>query len=190
MPKIDLMQGDCLELMKQIPDGSVDLVLTDPPYGTMKNIDKSRASKDCGYRPCDWDDVVDVNSMFFQLARILRPNGKAVLFAQEPFTSELILKQAAPLPFSHKAIWKKNQPANILGCKKTMVNLFEDILIFQKKCPKYDFESGNPLREYFLEEREKCTGVACVNTGRNFIGIELDPDYFHIAEERIRNANQ
>ena len=82
MKPVELWQGDCLELMKNIPNGSVDLVLTDPPYGTIKGIEKSRASKDCGYRACDWDEVIPTDQMFAELSRVLRPNGKALLFAQ------------------------------------------------------------------------------------------------------------
>jgi DNA modification methylase len=75
--QIDLHKGDCLELMKDIPDGSVDLVLTDPPYGTMKGIEKSRASKDCGYRACDWDEVIPTDKMFAELSRALRPKRQS-----------------------------------------------------------------------------------------------------------------
>ena len=68
MKPIELWHGDCLELMKDIPEGSVDLVLTDPPYGTIKGIEKGRASKDCGYRACDWDEVIPTDQMFAELS--------------------------------------------------------------------------------------------------------------------------
>ena len=149
MKKFELWQGDCLELMKNIPDGSVDLVLTDPPYGTIKGIEKSRASKDCGYRACDWDEVIPTDKMLAELSRVLRPNGKAILFAQEPYTSTLVKSAIPSLPFLYRAMWYKNTAGNILGAKSAMVNRFEDICIFAKPCPKHDFCGENPLREYF-----------------------------------------
>lgn len=102
-----LMRGDCLEFMKEIPSGSVDLVLTDPPYGTIKGIEKSRAAKECGYKKCDWDNVIDIEKMFLECDRVLRPNGKCILFSQEPFTSKIISSAFPSLPFSYKAIWEK-----------------------------------------------------------------------------------
>ena len=144
-----LQQGDCLELMKEIPDGSVDLVLTDPPYGTIKGIEKSKASKDCGYRACDWDEVIPTDKMFAELSRVLRPNGKAILFAQEPYTSTLVKSAIPSLPFLYRAIWYKNTAGNILGAKSAMVNRFEDICVFSKL--GHDYCGENPLREYFAK---------------------------------------
>lgn len=153
MTRTELWQGDCIEMMKNIPDGSVDLVLTDPPYGTIKGIDKSKASKDCGYRSCDWDDVIPINEMFLELSRVLRPNGKAILFAQEPYTSDLIKSAIPSLPFIYRAIWYKNSAGNILGAKSAMVNRFEDILLFSKNVREET--TDHPLRLLFLEELRK-----------------------------------
>ena len=150
-----LQQGDCLELMKNIPDGSVDLVLTDPPYGTIKGIEKSKASKDCGYRACDWDEVIPTDKMFAELSRVLRPNGKAVLFAQEPYTSTLVKSAIPSLPFLYRAIWYKNTAGNILGAKSAMVNRFEDICVFGSIYRKSHYQADHPLREYFKAEKEK-----------------------------------
>ena len=150
-----LQQGDCLELMKNIPDGSVDLVLTDPPYGTIKGIEKSKASKDCGYRACDWDEVIPTDKMFAELSRVLRPNGKAILFAQEPYTSTLVKSAIPSLPFLYRAMWYKNTAGNILGAKSAMVNRFEDICIFGSIYRKSHYQAGHPLREYFKVEKEK-----------------------------------
>ena len=72
--KFDLWKGDCLELMKDIPDGSVDLILTDPPYGTTN---------------CGWDSVIPLDDMWKQLRRIIKPNGATVLFSAQPFTTTL-----------------------------------------------------------------------------------------------------
>ena len=155
MKPIELWQGDCLELMKNIPDGSVDLVLTDPPYGTIKGIEKSRASKDCGYRACDWDEVIPTDKMFAELSRVLRPNGKAILFAQEPYTSTLVKSAIPSLPFLYRAMWYKNTAGNILGAKSAMVNRFEDICIFGSIYRKSHYQANHPLREYFKVEKEK-----------------------------------
>ena len=152
---IELYNGDCLELMKNIPDGSVDLVLTDPPYGTIKGIEKSKASQDCGYRACEWDNIIDTDKMFLELSRILRPNGKAILFSQEPYTSKLITSVIPSLPFLYRAMWYKNTAGNILGAKSAMVNRFEDICIFGRIYRKSHYQADHPLREYFKEEKEK-----------------------------------
>ena len=134
--------GDCLEVMKGIPDGSVDLVLTDPPYGTMKGaaLDGWEADR------CEWDNAINPADIFAACSRILRQNGKLILFSQEPYTSRLITEQAASLPFSYRAVWVKNVHANALLAKKAMVNRYEDICIFQKI---HDAEGKHPLREYF-----------------------------------------
>lgn len=143
---IDLKHGDCLELMKNIPDGLVDLVLTDPPYGTMKNFGKSEAAKEIGYKEFEWDDVIPIDKMFAEISRVLRQNGKAIIFGQEPFTSKLITSTAASVPLSYRAIWLKNSFGNMFMCNKAMVNKFEDICIFTKP---HDAECTNELRNYF-----------------------------------------
>lgn len=143
---VDLRLGDCLELMKNIPDGSVDLVLTDPPYGTM-NTDGGRRMKING-----WDSIIPTQEMFAELSRVLRPNGKAILFSQEPYTSRLITSAIPSLPFSYRAMWYKNTAGNILGAKSAMVNRFEDICIFSKL--GHDYCGENPLREYFAKVYE------------------------------------
>jgi DNA modification methylase len=120
-----IKQGDCLELMKEIPSGTLDLVLADPPYGTMKGIDDKH----------EWDIVLPTEEMFCELSRILRQNGKAVLFSQEPYTSHIINNAIVSLPFCYRAIWKKDSFGNGRMAKKAMVSLYEDILIFQNKCP-------------------------------------------------------
>lgn len=146
---IQLLNGDCLELMKNIPDGSVDLVLTDPPYGTMKNFGKSEAAKEIGYKDCEWDDVIPIDKMFAEISRVLRQNGKAIIFGQEPFTSKLITSTIASIPLSYRAIWLKDSFGNKFMCNKAMVNRFEDICVFSKL--GHDYCGENPLREYFAK---------------------------------------
>lgn len=147
---VDLRLGDCLELMKDIPDGYVDLVLTDPPYGTMKGA----ALDGWENQTTEWDTAIDPVKIFEQISRVLRPNGKAILFSQEPYTSRLITSAIPSLPFAYRAIWYKNVHANALLAKSAMVNRFEDICIFSKPCPKHDFCGENPLREYFAKVYE------------------------------------
>lgn len=150
MKPVELWQGDCLELMKDIPDGSVDLVLTDPPYGTVKNLGKGKIAQENGYRDYGWDEIIDTEKMFQEIARVLRPNGKAILFSQEPYTSHIITSQIPSLPFSYRAVWVKNVFGNKFTCNKAMVNKFEDICLFSKNSgfAFYDFLSEHPLREY------------------------------------------
>ena len=157
MKKFELWQGDCLELMKNIPDGSVDLVLTDPPYGTMKNapIDSwvNRGEK------AEWDTSIDPVKIFEQISRILRQNGKAILFSQEPYTSRLITSAIPSLPFSYRAIWYKNVSGNSLMAKSAMVSRFEDICIFSKL--GHDYCGENPLREYFAKVLDFVGATSC-----------------------------
>ena len=143
MKPIELWRGDCLELMKDIPDGSVDLVLTDPPYGTMKGIDDKH----------EWDTAIEPVKIFEQISRILRQNGKAVLFSQEPYTSTLVKSAIPSLPFIYRAVWYKNTAGNILGAKSAMVNRFEDICIFSK-IVREETET-HPLRPIFEKELKK-----------------------------------
>ena len=139
---VDLRCGDCLELMKNIPDGSVDLVLTDPPYGTMKGA----ALDGWKNQTTEWDTAIDPLKIFEQISRVLRPNGKAILFSQEPYTSRLITSAIPSLPFAYRAIWYKNVHANALLAKSAMVSRYEDVCVFTKP---HDAECTNELRDYF-----------------------------------------
>ena len=156
MNKFELWQGDCLELMKNIPDGSVDLVLTDPPYGTMKNapIDSwvNRGEK------AEWDTAIDPAKIFEQISRILRQNGKAILFSQEPYTSRLITSAIPSLPFAYRAMWYKNVSGNSLMAKSAMVSRYEDVCIFTKP---HDAECTNELRDYFKRVLEFIGAKSC-----------------------------
>ena len=248
---INLMQGDCLELMKTIPSGSVDMVLTDPPYGTTS---------------CKWDTVIPFNLMWDQLKRIIKPNGAIVLFGGEPFSSALRMSNIKQ--YKYDWIWEKSKVGNIFNCKNAPQKNFENIIVFSegtiangsiRKMPyfpqdliKVDIKRSNTARssikgtinerpsrlnsssykqsftnyprqilrfnnqqgfhptqkpvallEYLIktytQEGETVldfcmgsgsTGVACKNTNRSFIGIELDETYFEIASERILGENK
>ena len=129
MKKFELWHGDCLELMKNIPDGSVDLVLTDPPYGTMKGA----ALDGWKNQTTEWDTAIEPVKIFEQISRVLRQNGKAILFSQEPYTSRLITSAIPSLPFAYRAMWYKNVHANALLAKTAMVSRYEDICVFVNK---------------------------------------------------------
>jgi site-specific DNA-methyltransferase (adenine-specific) len=138
---IKLMQGDCLERMKEIPDGSVDMILTDPPYGTVNNmqLDGWEGNK------TKWDTVIDHSKMLGECNRILRTNGSLVLFCQDPYTGKLMTDTHGNLPFSYRLTWLKDHFANALLSKKAPVNYTEDICVFFKK---YDTLNQHPLRDY------------------------------------------
>ena len=233
-----LMQGDCLERMKEIPTGSVDLVLTDPPYGTTA---------------CKWDSVIPFEPMWEQLKRVIKPNGAIVLFGSEPFSS--MLRCSNLKMFKYDWVWVKNRATGVLNAKKQPLRTYENISVFYEKQPTYKPQGLIPynknsrnskkdsevygkgqtnsytqewsnypknilqfdsvqrtqhptqkpvaLLEYLIKtytnEGETVldftmgsgsTGVACANTNRNFIGIELDQGYFDIAKQRIESANE
>lgn len=148
-----LYNGDCLEEMKHIQSGSVDLILTDPPYGTIANIPLN------GYvesnRNTGWDVVIPLEEMFSQANRVLRGGGRMVLFGQEPFTSQLITFLGSPsannVVFNYRMVWLKDHFANGLLAKKAPVSHFEDILVFTKK---YDWNNENPVRQYAFEVKK------------------------------------
>ena len=154
MKPIALWHGACLELMKDIPDGSVDLVLTDPPYGTMKGA----ALDGWKNQTTQWDTAIDPVKIFEQISRVLRQNGKAVLFSQEPYTSRLITSAIPSLPFAYRAIWYKNVHANALLAKTAMVSRYEDICIFTKP---HDAECTNELRDYFKKVLDFIGAKSC-----------------------------
>ena len=240
---LNLMQGDCLERMKEIPDGSVDMILTDPPYGTTA---------------CKWDSVIDFDLMWEQLNRIIKPNGAVSLFGSEPFSSALRLSNVKN--YKYDWVWNKSKSNGFFNVKKMPLKNIECISVFYKKQCTYNPQGLKPcnkviktrvgdksgkhksahnggkikvdtykqtaegypnqslfykkpnktahptqkpvaLMEYLIKtytnENETVldftmgsgtTGVACVNTNRDFIGIELDETYFNIAKQRIANT--
>jgi DNA modification methylase len=235
-----LMRGDCLELMKGIPAGSVDMILTDPPYGTTA---------------CKWDSVIPFEPMWEQLKRVIKPNGAIVLFGSEPFSSALRMSNIKN--YKYDWVWEKEQGTGFARSKNQPLRKHENIMVFYSEPPFYD-HIGEPLdkprvvkrkhgsnnksdsdclakadsrvsvythttkhtilrfsRDRGLHPTQKpvalleyliktytnegetvldftmgsgSTGVACVNTNRDFIGIELDEGYFTIAEKRIKEA--
>lgn len=121
MSKMTLIHGDCLEKMKYIPDGSIDMVLTDPPYGTTK---------------CKWDSIISLESMWERLERITKKNGAIVLFGSQPFTSALIMSN--PKIFKYCWVWDKVTARGHLVAKKRPMAQHEDIAVFYAKAPVYN----------------------------------------------------
>ena len=233
-----LLHGNCLELMKSIPDRSIDAIITDPPYGTTA---------------CKWDSVIDFTLMWEQLNRIIKPNGAIVLFGSEPFSSALRMSNIKN--YKYDVIWNKEYGRDPFATNKRPMKAHEIMSLFYKKQPTFNPQKtkGKPyldkregqkiksdhyvkdrigivnngtrepisvinirpsnknslhptqkpveLMEYLIKtytnENELIldftmgsgsTGVACVNTNRNFIGIEQDSKYFEIACERINKG--
>ena len=229
----ELMKGDCLELMKQIPDGSVDMILCDLPYGTTQN---------------KWDSVIPLDLLWHEYKRICK--GVIVLTAAQPFSSALVLSNIDQ--FKYEWIWVKSKITGVLNAKKMPVRKHEQVLVFASKPTTYNAQGlirkgtitkqgGNSdnygerssadyvqewtnwprdvleissegktvhptqkpvaLMEYLIRTYthegmivlDNCmgsgtVGVACANTGRNFIGIEMDEKYFEIAKNRVESA--
>lgn len=124
-----LIHDDCLESMKKIPDGSIDMILCDPPYGIMKGAGLDGWDN----QSTSWDDRLNTQILFTEYERILRENGIAILFSQEPYTSELRKQKHPNFEFAYPLIWKKDHFANALIAKKAPVSYFEDLSVFYKK---------------------------------------------------------
>lgn len=126
-----LWHGDCLDLMKDIPDGSIDAVICDPPYGTTI---------------CKWDSVIDLDAMWQQLERVIKDNGVIALFAQTPFDKVLGASNLKLL--RHEWIYEKTMATGGMNAKKMPLKAHENILIFYKRLPTYNpqFEKGKPYK--------------------------------------------
>lgn len=237
---MNLMLGDCLDLMKTIPDGSVDMVLCDLPYGTTRN---------------KWDSVIPLDQLWAEYSRVC--TGAVVLTAAQPFSSALVMSN--PRYFKYEWVWRKSKVTGVLNAKIQPLRQHEVVLIFAGETPPYypqgvvackkrastgsrngkssdnygritDTEDGTyeqtttcyprsvldvasegrtvhptqkpvALMEYLIRTYTNegdtvldntmgsgTTGVACVRTKRNFIGIEKDEGYFNIAKDRIFKA--
>lgn len=239
--EVKLMLGDCLERMKEIPDGSIDAIITDPPYGTTA---------------CKWDSIIHLEPMWEQLKRIIKPNRAIVMTASQPFTITLIASNMKM--FKYCWVWRKERGTGFQVAKFRPMIETEDCVVFcngkgkiytynpqmikldkpkkenyaasksgsnplahikngeriaTHRYPKNiieisrDKERVHPtqkpvsLMEYLIKTYTNegdtvldftmgsgSTGVAAVNTNRNFIGIELDEGYFDIADKRITDA--
>ena len=113
--KKEILLGDCLELMKNIPNGSIDMILCDLPYGTTA---------------CKWDTIIPFDKLWGQYERIIKPNGAIVLTSSQPFTSALVMSN--PKLFKYEMIWEKPNPSNPLLALKRTMSFHENILVFYK----------------------------------------------------------
>ena len=147
---IDLYNGDCLIESDKIESGSVDLILTDLPYGTVKGLGGD-IKKYERLSNSDWDNVIDTDKIMQIANRILRKNGKMILTANQPFTTELISKAIPNLPHCYNMYWDKMHFANCLVANKAPVSYMEDILVFSKN---HDTAALHPLRDYALKIKE------------------------------------
>ena len=116
-----IYNAECLEKMKDIPDGSVDMICTDLPYGTTA---------------CKWDVVIPFEPLWEQYHRVCKPNAAIVLFGCEPFTSFLIMSNLAE--YRQKLTWLKTRPTNVFNAKKQFMNWTEDICVFYRNLPTFN----------------------------------------------------
>lgn len=214
MEAVQLFQTDCLQSMRGIPDGAVDMILCDLPYRTGKRR---------------WDSVIPLEPLWEQYRRVMRQDGAIVLFGTEPFSSAL--RGSNPKEFRYDWIWEREQGTNFMSCRFQPFKVHEIISVFSKQTCRYfpqltegtlyprsvltcradgHFRADGALtqtpvglleyliRTYTLPGEtvlDSCmgsgsTGVACVNTGRSFIGMEIDPDFYQFACLRIREAEK
>ena len=136
-----IYQGDCLEVMKQIDDTSVDMILCDLPYGQIA---------------CEWDCIIPLTNLWVQYERIIKDNGAIVLTASQPFTSALVMSN--PKMYRQSLVWEKTRPTNVFNAKKMFMKWHEDILIFYKNLPTY-----NPI----LTKGKRSTKVQHTHTDRS-----------------------
>ena len=142
-----LYKGDCLIESDKIESGSVDLILTDLPYGNM-NTDGGRKLGING-----WDLAIEPKKVYEIANRILRKNGKMILFSQEPYTTKLINETINNVSFNYRATWEKDNFAVALGANVNMVSFTEDVLVFSKN---QETELTHPLRDYAKQVFEFC----------------------------------
>ena len=121
MSNINLYQGDCLEVMKEIKDKSIDMILCDLPYGTTK---------------CSWDIVIPFDKLWFQYERIIKENGAIVLFGKQPFTTDLINSNRKL--YKYELIWERDKPTDFALANKKPMCYHENIEVFYKKQPVYN----------------------------------------------------
>jgi len=129
--KKEILLGDCLELMKDIPNGSIDMILCDLPYGTTA---------------CKWDTIIPFEPLWKQYERIIKPNGAIVLFGGEPFSSALRMSNIKN--YKYEWYWKKNIPSGFQLATIQPQRCIENIIIFYSKQPVYNKQLRNTIIDY------------------------------------------
>lgn len=138
-----LIMGDCIEEMKKLEDESVDLILTDPPYGTIKGMTRTHGHAVTLRRRNDWDVVVDIPSMLEEFHRVLRPNGRALIFGNNTYTQNLRNHSNTYMKYTYPLYWIKNKFGTPLSAKVAPLSYVEDISVFSKQ-----FGKNTQQREY------------------------------------------
>lgn len=156
MSKIKLWQGDCLELMEELPGGSVDLVLTDPPYGSTA---------------CAWDSVIPLKPMWAQLKRLITPTGAIVLMATQPYASVLVMSNLSM--FKYDWVWNKNKPTDFVRAKLKPMRKHESVLVFS---PASCAGGARQNMDYYPQGLTRVDKTAVNNKrGRaNYLGFRYD----------------
>ena len=166
---IELMQGDCLEVMKEIPDGSVDMALADPPYGTTA---------------CKWDTVIDLPLMWEHLKRVIKPNGAIVMTASQPFTSALVMSN--PKMFKYCWVWDKRAAGNHGLAKHQPMKVHEDVVVFSQNTHLY-----LPIMTKGKSRKKGGYGLGnSIATGMKEISPRLCDDYYPKSILEITNAGR
>ena len=165
---------DCLEGMKHIPDGSIDAIICDLPYGTMKGV----LLKGYDRTIMDWDVRIPTMELFEQYERILRMNGVAILFSQEPYTNHLRSFQYrnTNFEFAYPMIWEKDSFGNNLIAGYAPASYFEDISVF---CKRFDTSNHHPVRDYAKEIMRYC-GVKSCKQVNEFLGHRHAEHFFYV----------
>jgi SOS regulatory protein LexA len=164
-----VFEGDCLKIMKSIPEKSIDMILCDLPYGTTQN---------------NWDSPIPIEKLWEQYERIIKDNGAIVLTAQGMFSAKLMLSN--PKLFKYKIVWEKSKPTNFLNAKKQPLRKHEDILVFYKQQPEYhpQMTKGEPYNKGF--RKNQLTGsygdFKAVEVKSNGERYPTDVVYFKTAE--------
>ncbi len=133
-----VIEGDCVEVMRDIPDQSIDMILCDLPYGTTQN---------------KWDSIIPLDKLWEHYERVIKPTGAIVLTAQGLFTAQLMLSN--PGLFKYKVVWEKSKPTNFLNAKKQPLRKHEDVCVFYKKQPLYtpQMSAGEPYNKGFRKNQ-------------------------------------
>ncbi len=161
--KKEILLGDCLELMNDIPNGSIDMVCCDLPYGTTA---------------CKWDTIIPFEPLWEQYKRIIKDNGAIVLTASQPFTSALVMSNIKM--FKYAWYWIKDKPSNFLMGKKQPLRYVEECLIFSKETPLYNPQMQ--LREEKDKRKNKLTSSLLKNEN---IGITENTDKY---QDRLKSG--
>lgn len=171
--------GDCLELMKEIPDNSIDMILCDPPYGV---LDKKHHS---------WDCLIDLEKLWTEYNRVIKHDGAIVLFGKQPFTSTLILSQ--PKLFRYELIWEKDKGTDFGHANHKPLNAHENMIVFFKKQPTYNkqMEKGEPYTKINKQSHNKKgdTNFECDNSGTWINdGVRTPKSVIKIARDNIHKG--